>query len=79
MNNFNNEEMINNGIETGRTFENHKSMTNGQIAAMIIIGSIICAGVIKGADWLKKRKQAKLQAEFVDGVETGNIETTEEN
>ena len=76
-NNFNNETM-NDGIETGRTFENHKSMTNGQIASAIIICSIIAAGVIKGADWLKKRKQAKMQAEFVDGVETEEIETTEE-
>ena len=77
MNNFNNEEMINNGIEIGRTFENHKSMTNGQIAAMVIICSIIGAGVIKGADWLKKRKQAKIQAEFVDCVENEGIEATE--
>ena len=58
-NNFNNEEMMNNGFEAINTFENRKSMTNGQIAAMVIIGSVICAGVVKGADWLKKRKRAK--------------------
>ena len=76
--NFNNEVMMNEGIEAVGSGVNHKSMTNGQIAAMVIICSIIGAGVIKGADWLKKRKQAKLQTEVVDGVKTEDIETTEE-
>ena len=63
---------FNNDIEVMETFENHKHMSNGKIAAMVIIGSVICAGVIKGVDWFRKRKQAKEQ------VETEDIETTEE-
>ena len=76
-NNFNNEEMMNNGFEAINTFENHKSMTNGQIAAMVIIGSVICAGVFKGADWLKKRKRAKKQVEVIYNFENGRFETSD--
>ena len=76
-NNFNNEEMINNGFEAINNFGNNKSMTNGQVAAMVILGSVICAGVIKGADWLKKRKKAKKQIEIICEVKAKSIETAD--
>ena len=52
-NNFNGE--MNNGFEAVNDFGNHKSFTNGQVAAMVLIGSIIVAAGIKGIDLLKKR------------------------
>ena len=56
-NNFNNEEMMNNGFEAVNNFGNHKSFTNGQVAAMVLIGSVIVAAGIKGIDLLKKRRK----------------------
>lgn len=54
-NNFNGE--MNNGFEAVNDFGNHKSFTNGQVAAMVLIGSIIVAAGIKGIDLLKKRRK----------------------
>lgn len=76
-NNFDNKVMMNDGIEAMGSGVNHKSMTNGQIAATVLICSIIAAGAIKGVDWLRKRKQAKKHVEVVDSVEAEDIEITE--
>ena len=62
-NNFNNEEMMNNG------FENHKPVTVGQVVAAIIIFNIVGACVMKGTEWLRKREQAKKQAEINNDIE----------
>ena len=76
-NNFNNEEMMNNGFEAINNFGNHKSMTNSQVAAMVILGSIVCAGVIKGIDLLKKRrKEARKQIGVIQHVRCKCIEDT---
>lgn len=66
-NNFNNEEMMNNGFEAVRTFD--KQVTVGQVVAAIIIFNVIGACVMKGAEWLKKREQAKKQAEINNDIE----------
>ena len=68
-NNFNNEEMMDNGIEAMGTFENHKQITVGQVVAVIIIFNIVGAGLMKGAEWLRKREQAKKQAEINNDIE----------
>ena len=66
-NNFNNEEMMNNGFEAVRTFD--KQVTVGQVVAAIIIFNVIGACVMKGTEWLKKREQAKKQAEINNDIE----------
>ena len=66
-NNFNNEEMMNNGFEAVRTFD--KPVTVGQVVAAIIIFNVIGACVMKGTEWLKKREQAKKQAEINNDIE----------
>ena len=68
-NNFNNEEMMNNGFEAVGTFENHKQVTVGQVVAAIIIFNIVGACVMKGTEWLRKREQAKKQAEINNDIE----------
>ena len=68
-NNFNNEEMMNNGFEAVGTFENHKPVTVGQVVAAIIIFNIVGACVMKGTEWLRKREQAKKQAEIKNDIE----------
>lgn len=77
-NNFNNEEMMNNGVEAMDSGVNYKSISNGQAVATILVCSVICAGVYAGIGWFIKRIQAKKQVEVIDNVENGDIETTEE-
>ena len=76
-NNFNNDKMMNDGFEAMETCDFHKPMNGGQIAAIAIIGSIVGVGVIKGIDWLIKRKQAKELTENQDGIERVDIETVD--
>ena len=77
-NNFNNEEIMNNGFEAINNFGNHKSMTNGQVAAMILIGSVITAAAIKGIDLLKKRrKEARKQIGVIQHVRCKCIENAD--
>ena len=77
-NNFNNEEMMNDGIEamgSGRKLM-HDACNVYQIASAIIVA---CAIGYKIAKYInKKRKQAKMQVEVIDGVENENVEKTEE-
>ena len=73
-NNFNNEEMMNNGFEAINNFGSHKSFTNGQVAAMVLIGSIIVAAGIKSIDLLKKRKKAVKRIEVIQHVRCKCIE-----
>ena len=68
-NNFNNEEMMNNGFEAVGTFEKPKQVTIGQVVAAIIILNVVGAGVMKGTEWLTKRDQAKKQAEINNDIE----------
>ena len=78
-NNFNNEEMMNNGFEamgSGRKLI-HDACNVYQIASAIIVAGAIGYKIAKYI--VKKRKQAKKQVEVVNNVETENIETTEEN
>ena len=67
-NNFNNEEMMNNGFEAVG-IEKPKQVTLGQVVAAIIIFNIVGAWVMKGTEWLKKREQAKKQAEINNDIE----------
>lgn len=77
-NNFNNEEIMNNGFEAINNFGNHKSMTNCQVAAMILIGSVITAAAIKGIDLLKKRrKEARKQIGVIQHVRCKCIENAD--
>ena len=77
-NNFNNEEIMNNGFEAINNFGNHKSMTNGKVAAMILIGSVITAAAIKGIDLLKKRrKEARKQIGVIQHVRCKCIENAD--
>lgn len=65
-NNFNNEEIMNNGFEAINNFGNHKSMTNGKVAA------------IKGIDLLKKRrKEARKQIGVIQHVRCKCIENAD--
>ena len=76
-NNFNNEEMMNNGFEaigSGRKLM-HDACNVYQIASAIIVAGAIGYKIAKYID--KKRKQAKKQAKVVSNVETDNIEITE--
>lgn len=77
-NNFNNEEIMNNGFEAINNFGNHKSITNGKVAAMILIGSVITAAAIKGIDLLKKRrKEARKQIGVIQHVRCKCIENAD--
>ena len=67
-NNFNNEEMMNNGFEAVG-IEKPKQVTLGQVVAAIIIFNIVGACVMKGTEWLRKREQAKKQAEINNDIE----------
>ena len=78
-NNFNNEEMMNNGIEvmgSGRKLI-HDACNVYKIASAILVAGAIGYKIAKYIN--NKRKQAKKQVEVVNNVETENIETTEEN
>ena len=68
-NNFNNEEMMNNGIEVIGTFENRKYLTVGQLVAATIILNIVGVCVMKGAEWVRKKKQTKKQVETICDIE----------
>ena len=77
-NNFNNEEMMNNGFEamgSGRKLI-HDACNVYQIASAIIVAGAIGYKIAKYIN--KKRKQAKMQVEVIDGVENENVEKTEE-
>lgn len=52
------ENNFNNGFEAVGTFD--KQVTVGQVVAAIIIFNVIGACVMKGTEWLKKRKQAEI-------------------
>ena len=76
-NNFNNEEMMNNGFEAMDSRKLiHDAVNVYQIASAIIVAGAIGYKIAKYID--KKRKQAKKQLEVVNNVETENVETTEE-
>ena len=61
--------MKNNDIKAIGTFEKPKQVTIGQVVAAIIIFNIVGACVMKGTEWLKKREQAKKQAEINNDIE----------
>lgn len=76
-NNFNNEEMINNGVEAMDSRKLiHDAVNVYQIASAIIVAGAIGYKIAKYIN--KKRKQAKQQLEVTNNVETEDIETTEE-
>lgn len=56
-------ENFNDGNEAIETLKHHK-VTAGELVAIIVVCNIIGACALKGADWLKKRRQAKINAEF---------------
>ena len=76
-NNFNNEEMINNGVEAMDSRKLiHDAVNVYQIASAIIVAGAIGYKIVKYIN--KKRKQAKQQLEVTNNVETEDVETTEE-
>ena len=77
-NNFNNEEIMDNGIEAMDSRKNlmHDAGNAIQMASTIIVVAAIGYKLVK---FIKnKRKQAKEQKEVVESVEGEVIETTEE-
>ena len=77
-NNFNNEEMIDNGIEAMDSGKNlmHDVGNTIQMASTIIVVAAIGYKLVKFIN--NKRKQAKEQKKVVESVEGEVIETTEE-
>lgn len=77
-NNFNNEEMMDNGIEAMDSGKNlmHDAGNVIQMASTIIVVAAIGYKLVKFIN--NKRKQAKEQKKVVESVEGEVIETTEE-
>ena len=77
-NNFNNEEMMDNGIEAMDSGKNlmHEAGNVIQMASTIIVAGAIGYKIVKYIN--KKRKQAKQQLEVTNNVETEDVETTGE-